>query len=413
MRVYWRFWIRVLPSDPAKKGESNMQIRSARPPKLAGILVAFVGLTLIGTTCPGDLKLQALLELHAAGVDKYVGQFQPATSEPAGDWVKHTFDTDGGNGPTCIDGSPVTVFTKERDPDNLVVFLNGGGACWQDFYFCNLQSSQDPPNESGIFADSFDTGSEIIDNPFDDWSMMWVSQCDGSIYSGDNELEDENPAWEAIAGTTTRRHRGLRNMTAALDLAGEVWPSPRKLLLTGSSAGGAGVQANGPFVARFIYAPSTKLFVLDDGGPPPQNPDQASIGVRAADWDLAKFYPESCEDCDVFGQPAAALINWRHENDLGIREALYSTDGDFSIRFFLGFLGHEEFRDLLLYVSDPIVEAHKNTYKRFIPTGTSHTLLRDDRFYTAEANGVPFIQWVEDFVNRHPGWVDIVEDFAP
>ena len=395
-----------------------MKTRSPRPLMLGVLLVTFVGLPVVGFADKnppglGGMKLQALQELHEAGMDKYIGQFQPAVSVPAGDWEKHTFDTDGGDGPTCIDGSPVTMFTKERDPDKVVFFLNGGGACWQDFYFCTLQSSQNPPNESGIFADSFDTGSEIIDNPFADWSIMWVSQCDGSTYTGDNDVEDANPAWEAISGTTTRRHRGHRNLTAALDLAADIWPTPKKLLLTGSSAGGAAVQANAPFIARFLWPPSTQLYALDDGGPPPQNPADPDIEVRASDWEQDKLYPESCEDCDIFGQPATALINWRHENDNSVREALYSTDGDFSIRFFLGFLSHQAFRDLLLFVTDPIVEDHGKRYKRFIPHGTSHTLLRGDRFYTAEANGVPFTQWAEDFVNHHPGWVDIVEDFTP
>jgi len=389
-----------------------MRNQPQRISKFGVLLVAFAALPLIGAKCSGTLNPRAFWELHVAGVDKYIGQFQPAVSVPAGDWVKHTFDTEGGNGPTCIDGSPVTMFTKERDPKKLVFFLNGGGACWQDFYFCNQQSSQDPPDESGIFADSFDTGSEIIDNPFADWSIVWVSQCDGSTYTGDNDVEDANPQWEAISGSTTRRHRGLRNMTAALDLAHDIWPHPKKVLLTGSSAGGAAVQANAPFIARFLWTPWTRLFVLDDGGPPPQNPFDPDIAVRASDWEQDKFYPASCDDCDIYGQPAAALINWRHENDRGIREALYSTDGDQSIRFFLGFLSHEAFRDLLLQVTDPIVESH-DTYKRFIPTGTSHTQLRDDLFYTGEANGVPFTEWVEDFVNDDPAWVDIVEDFVP
>jgi hypothetical protein len=395
-----------------------MHIRSPRLPKLAVLLIAFVGLPVVGFAGDnppglGGMKLQALRELHEAGMDKYIGQFEPAVSVPAGDWVKHTFDTDGGDGPTCIDGSPVTVFTKERDPDNVVVFLNGGGACWQDFYFCTQQSSQTPPDEAGIFADSFDTGSGIIENPLADWSIMWVSQCDGSTYTGDNVVEDANPDWEAISGTTKRSHRGHRNLSAALDLANEIWPRPKKLLLTGSSAGGAAVQANAPFIARFLWPVLTKIYALDDGGPPPQNPNDPSIAVRASDWRQDLLYPESCADCDLFGQPAIALINWRHENDNGAREALYSTDGDQSIRFFLGFLSHLQFRGLLLGLTDPIVEDHGNRYKRFIPTGTSHTLLRGDRYYTQEANGVRFIDWIEDFVNHQPGWVDIVENFAP
>ena len=30
-----------------------------------------------------------------------------------------------------------------------------------------------------------------------------------------------------------------------------------------------------------------------------------------------------------------------------------------------------------------------------------------------QANGVPVYQWMDDFVNERPAWVDIVEDFVP
>ena len=41
------------------------------------------------------LNRKAKRELHAAGVDKYLGEFVPAVSMPVGDgWIKHTFDPD-------------------------------------------------------------------------------------------------------------------------------------------------------------------------------------------------------------------------------------------------------------------------------------------------------------------------------
>jgi len=394
-----------------------MKARSLVAARLTVLLVALVGLPLVGLAgdYPGQgaMKKEGLDELADSNLNKYVGRFQPAVSDPAGDWEKHTFDTDGGDGPTCIDGTPFTVFTRERDPENLVIFLNGGGGCWQDFYFCTTQAAQTPPFPAGVFADSFDAGGEIVHNPFADWSMMWVSQCDGSVYTGDNEVEDLNPTWAAIAGSTTRSHRGLRNLTAAMDLANDIWANPKKVFFTGSSAGGAAVALNGSMLYRFIYPTESKLYALDDGGAPVGNPDQPGAEIRAADWDLAKFYPASCVDCDPAGQGGGPILSWRHENDNGIREALYTTDGDFAIRFFIGVFDHLQFRNMLLDVTDPINEAHPNRYKRFIPHGTSHTLLRGDLYYTQSANGVRFVDWVEDFVNHAPGWVDIVEDFVP
>ena len=42
----------------------------------------------------------AKLELHSAGVDKYLGEYTPVSTEEVGDgWVKHTFDAgQGGEG---------------------------------------------------------------------------------------------------------------------------------------------------------------------------------------------------------------------------------------------------------------------------------------------------------------------------
>ena len=74
----------------------------------------------------------------------------------------------------------------------------------------------------------------------------------------------------------------------------------------------------------------------------------------------------------------------------------------------------EEYRAALLNVTDPLNALVPQRYKRFIRSGdTSHTSLRGDLFYTAEADGVPLYEWTDDFVNDDPGWVDIVEDFVP
>jgi hypothetical protein len=60
----------------------------------------------------GGLNRAARRDLHNHGVDRYVGQFAPATSQPMGEWIKHTFDTLGGNGPMCINGTPFTALTR-------------------------------------------------------------------------------------------------------------------------------------------------------------------------------------------------------------------------------------------------------------------------------------------------------------
>jgi hypothetical protein len=371
-----------------------------------------LSVVLLGHSCPG-LNFGAFIELKLAGVDKYIGQFEPISSEDVGDgWTKHTFDTDGGNGPICIAGTPFSVFTRAGDPNKLLIFEQGGGACWQDFYNCNvLAEEQEPPGPPvGIW--DFDSP----DNPFADYSIAYMPYCDGSVFSGDNDVYD--PAFGAAIGVPSavvRFHRGLRNQTAAMDLAKSVFPHPIRITLAGSSAGGVGVAGFAPFLARFIWGNFTKLTVFNDAGPVTVNLDAtADIEARAADWEFGKFYPSSCTDCSDMGQ-STAVIQWRLDNDSSIREAIYETDADQTNRFFLGLLFDQPaFRELIVTEHGQLNASHPNRYKRFIVAGdTSHTALQTPLFYSQDANGVLLNEWTSDFLRAKPGWIDIVEDAVP
>lgn len=371
---------------------------------LAGLLLA--GVMLLGGGCPKGISLQGLVELHFAGVDKYIGQFDPISSEELEDgWVKHSFDSDGGNGPICIAGTEYSAFTRAGDPDKLLIMLQGGGACWQDFYFCNIlaEDQEPPPPPAGIW----DFNSP--DNPFADYSIVYMPYCDGSVFVGDNDVVDGNFPLGGV-----RHHRGLRNLTAGMDLAKATFPHPHEVTVAGSSAGGVGATAFAPFLARFEYGNWPKLTVFNDAGPVAVNLlDVAGLTARAADWQFGQFYPASCTECDELGQ-ATAVIDWRLDHDATIRESLYETDGDGTNRFFTMVPTQEQYRDLILSVHGPINAAYPDRYKRFIVSGdASHTALQTPLFYSQDANGVLLSDWTEDFLTSSPGWVDIVEDFIP
>jgi len=373
--------------------------------------LALVGVMLMGTQCPG-LNLWARMELHQAGVTKYIGEFTPMASEGVGEgWVKHTFDPDDGNGPICIAGTAYSVYTKVRDPNKLLIMLQGGGACWQGFYFCNIlaEDQAPPPPAEGIWTDSFDTGSGVVDNPLADYSVVYLPYCDGSVFSGDNDVVDDDFPYGPV-----RFHRGLRNLTAGMDLAKATFPHVWTIVLAGSSAGGVGVTGFTPALARFRFGNLVRLSVFNDAGPVAINPDDvAAIQARADDWQFGQFYPASCTDCDALGQ-ATAMIRWGLDNDSTIREAFYETDGDAVNRFFLNVPLQEDYRDIVVTEHGELHDAHPNRYKRFIRSGdSSHTALQTPLFYVGEADGVPLYEWTDDFINGKPGWVDIVEDFVP
>jgi len=388
-----------------------------------------------GGVYPHGLNPQAEQELKDANVDKYVGQFTPAVSFPVGEgWVKHTFEPGAAfDGPLCIAGTPYSVFTKQGNPAKLLIMLQGGGACWQDFYNCNIlaEDQEPPPPQVGIW----DEQSGL--NPIDDWSVVYLPYCDGSVFTGDNDVFD--PAWQAFiegalglepgTGPIIRFHRGLRNVTAGIDVAKQMFPHASRIMVAGSSAGGVGATAFAPFLARMAYGNNKKLMVFNDAGPVAINlADVGAIAARAADWMFGQFYPASCLECSDQGQ-STELIKWRLANDSTIREAFYSTDFDTTNRFFMNLLptvlpGDPAFplqflltglayRDLIISEHGAIHDLFPDRYKRFIQAGrTTHTALQNLVFYET-ANGVPLYEWLADFLVPRPSWDDIVEELPP
>jgi hypothetical protein len=339
-------------------------------------------------------------------VNKYLGEFDPVSSQDVGDgWVKHTYDPQAGDGPICIAGTPFSAFTRAGNPAKLLIMLQGGGACWQDFYFCNiLAEDQEPPAPpDGIWDFS------SPDNPFADYSIVYMPYCDGSVFSGDNDVVDPNFPLGAV-----RFHRGLRNLSAGMDLARATFPHASRITVAGSSAGGVGAAGFAPFLVRFLYGNQPKLTVFNDAGPVAVNVnDVGAVAARAADWQFGQFYPASCSECNPLDQ-ATKVIEWRLDNDSTIREAFYETDADATNRFFTSIWTQAQYRDLILTEHGALNAAHPDRYKRFIVSGdTSHTALQSSLFYSQEADGVPLNEWTADFLVPTPFWVDIVEDFVP
>lgn len=369
-----------------------------------------------GKKAPRGLNADAAAELSAQGVDKYLGEFVPVESVDVGDgWTRHNFDPEGGNGPMCIAGTPYSVFTRQGNPSKLLIFEQGGGACWQDFYACNVivdAPGQAPPAPRvGIW--DFDAK----DNPFADHSIVYMPYCDGSVFAGDNAVID--PAFGQAIGVpqaVIRFHYGLRNQSAGMDVARAMFPHARRITVAGSSAGGVGAAGFAPFLVRFLFGNEVKLTVVNDAGPVTVNLDTVDdIQQRAVDWNFGHFFPPSCTACDDQGQALMALIKWRLDNDSGVREAFYETDADGTNRFFLRLLADPAgFRELVVTEHGLINDAHPDRYKRFIVSGDdSHTALQTPLFYVQDANGVPLNEWMDDFLVPRPFWVDLVEDPAP
>ena len=97
-----------------------------------GVVLTFCAFLTPGLVNSKGLSDAAFEELEAVGLNKYLGKFTPVSTEDVGEgWVRHSFDSAAGEGPVCINGSDYSVYTRKgKHKKRLLVFLQGGGACW-------------------------------------------------------------------------------------------------------------------------------------------------------------------------------------------------------------------------------------------------------------------------------------------
>lgn len=375
--------------------------------------LATIGLGLLLAGCgsdddAGQPALSLVEQLEAVGLGKYLGRPLPDPTSD-GDWMRYDFASSD-EGPICLRGTPYEVYVRPGSINKVLFYLEGGGACWND-ETCNGNTGLGAKEEAeplaplgllqGVLAASAPT------NPFAGWHTLYVPYCDGSVFSGDNVVDYAN-------GRVF--HRGISNLSTALDVMRENFPTPDEIVVSGSSAGGFGTFP-GYGVMRVAY-PEAPIRVLNDSGPGLQNNDDPqAVDERRANWLFEQFIVDGCTRC--VEQPAF-LTDWAIDNDPQLRTALFSYQRDFVISDFLG-LERTDYRDLLFDVSGEINALHPDRFKRFLVDGESHTILLgfgvapgfeigvEGTFVTLEIDGIGLPEWIADFLADGPDWQDLIE----
>ena len=297
-------------------------------------------------------------ELVDQGATRYLGADFTRTSEPQDDGsITWTYELASG-APACLRNTPYRVSVRDAGSPNLVVFLQGGGACWDDFCFA-IENA--PPGVPPL--DVLDP--ELPHNPFRDWNVVYLPYCDGSLFAGDADIDDDDD------GVPDRFHRGLQNMSAALDLAVEMYPDPDRIALIGASGGAYGTMP-GVVLARELW-PDTPLDVVNDSGVGvAKEGDPFFITDLMLQRNASSFIPGSCEGCTDRGH-LVPLVAWQLDQDPLLRSAVFSSYDDYIIsQLFLG-LGPGIFKEALLRETGAVVEQFPERYVRFLVEGTLHT----------------------------------------
>lgn len=365
-----------------------------------------------------------LAELRDLGLMAWLEEGPEPTFESSdGASFTWAFDADPATGPLCLRGDAFRFSVRDTGHPNLVVFLQGGGACWSEF--C-LAVRRAPAGIPGV--DALNRALEA--NPLRDWNVLYLPYCDGSLFAGDRDHDDNGD------GTTDRFHRGLHNLTGALRHARTAFPEPERIVLTGSSAGGFGTIL-AVFLVRGLW-PHVPIDVVNDSGVGVARPgDRAWLGTLLDEFNVTRFIPASCEGCLDDGH-IAPLIGWALDRDPNLRVAVFSSWYDSIIASTFLQIPDATFRDALRAQTDALHDAHPDRYRRFFVDGITHTAMLGDptgiigsdlravelppgflnnlssvkigSLADTRIGDRTFGSWLDDFVHTRDAWTDLLED---
>jgi len=302
-------------------------------------------------------------------------------------------------GTTCIDGTPAG-FAVNYNPAStkMVVYLEGGGACFNRFCDSLFTRSGKTPTNGGIFDRS------NAANPVKDWTMVYVPYCTGDVYGGQAETTLANKP---------RKFSGFANHTAFLERLVPSFTSDQ-VVLTGSSAGGFGAAVNYAQTQRAFG--NTPVVLIDDSGPPMS----ASVyppclqTLWRTTWGLEKTMLAECgADCTNPNDFTADLFAHVRKEFPNMRGGLFSSVADQTIRTFAGYGwggGYDKCEDIPTAVTAQVYQAGLDEVRTkamaagagfgtFYIAGSSHTILRSGNFYTTTAGGKTVAQWLGDTIN--------------
>ena len=361
-------------------------------------------------------------ELYDQGLTKYVDAFDPSNEPEAVEGVKtfHFAVPDDPaaepRGPLCLRGTEYTTDTREGSSDELVIFLQGGGACWADF--CSAV-----PGTNSLVGNDGILNPDIEGNPVAEWDVVYLPYCDGSLFAGDVDrtLPKSPPPLEDGGDPAPGYQRGLQNLTASLDVAIAEFPNASRILLTGVSGGAFGTITALPLV-RYYY-PDIEILVFNDSGVGVAKEGDPNFinETLLAGWNASSLIPASCTDCTSNGH-ITRFIEWELAADDNFTMSALSFSADSVIStFFLG-INPADFTTSLLAETERTTTMFESRYKRFIPVGGAHTtLLRENSdgggvagiqigSLETEIGGVNVLDWVTAMIDGTDGWVDLVDE---
>jgi hypothetical protein len=307
-----------------------------------------------------------------------------ATQQAGGVWQQIPLE-----GAVCARGTPYRFFVHEGSPDKLMVYFQGGGACW------NADTCQEGGTfDDSVEADELERYAGIFDfadarNPVADFSVVVVAYCTGDVHTGASTTE-----FSVEETTFTQNFAGFTNAQAVLDWVYERYPQPEQVIVTGSSAGAYGAIFNAPYILD--HYPDAQVTIFGDAG----------IGVVAPDWNGFETWGVDANVADVDGYTGVtAGADFTNSLYTAAANAFpqavvaeYTSFGDQVQTGFYILMGGEDEWGAGMQASLAALDTLPN-FRSYVGWGATHTILVTPLFYQMQVEDVPFRDWFAGLIS--------------
>ena len=314
----------------------------------------------------------------------------PATTTPPGDrtWKKVALGGDC----ECADGSEFVFWERRADPTRVVFFLDGGGACF-DAECCaftglgtggvenyDWKITDDPADEDGIF------NFARADNPFRDYSFLYVPACTGDAHLGDITRK--------YSPRLTVEHKGFVNGTTALAYLAEHYPDAAQVVV-GKTVGSVAAPVYGGLVADLL--PDARVTVF--GGQSGSIPDDPELNARFF-GELWRAY-DNMPDWEVnegltardWGPPRFWIQAGLHDSEIVFARFDYAYDE--SAARGAASIGSDPSKLLaVIDANEAAIEKAGVDLHSYTAPGDGHGIFEYPKFYELEVNGEKLVDWV-------------------
>ncbi|HJX61151.1 MAG TPA: pectin acetylesterase-family hydrolase [Dehalococcoidia bacterium] len=299
----------------------------------------------------------------------------------------------------CSLGTPYAFWVHPGTVNRLVVYFQGGGACWDDSTCSAPGGYYDPAVEEPDNPANYPRGMTDLDNPqnpFKDWFQVFVPYCTADIHWG-----NQSATYHWSGADHIINHKGFTNVSAVLDWIQANFEEPEKLLVTGCSAGAYG-SVMGAAHLHNLY-PDTPLYQLGDSGAGVMT--ESFLNGGFSNWGAVETIPDWIPGLQIPWQELTLVKLYTELADYypSDRWSQYNTVQDqVQTVFYILMGGNPADWSQLMMSGIEDIEANAASFHAYLAPGSVHCITPLDIFYTLTVNDVRFVDWLDAMVNDEP-----------